>query len=332
MSTPGASRNLIIGLPSKGRLQDNAYAFLARAGLPVHKARGREYVGRLDGIDNVDIAFLSASEIAGNLESGAIHLGVTGEDLIGENLADPASSVELLLPLGFGYADVVVAVPQSWIDVRTMADLDDVARGFHARHKRRLRVATKYLNLTRDFFAEHGITDYRIVESLGATEGAPAAGAAEAIVDITSSGATLTANNLKVLDDGTMLRSQANLVASLRADWSGTSLDAAAGVLRRIEAKKNADDGFIVRARGPFDGAAVASELEQHFNCTADMALSASDGIAELSFFCASDDLHDLTAALHEKGCGAVTAKKPDYIFLAHNELYARLKKRLGSG
>ncbi len=121
--------------------------------------------------------------------------------------------------LGFGFANVVVAVPQAWIDVRSMADLDDVATAFRAAHDRKMRVATKYVNLTREFFSAHGIVDYRIVESLGATEGAPAAGSAELIVDITTTGATLAANGLKIVDDGIMLRSQANLVAARGAAW-----------------------------------------------------------------------------------------------------------------
>ena len=116
----------------------------------------------------------------------------------------------------------MVAAPQSWIDVRNMADLEDVCAHYRARRGERMRVATKYVNLTRRFFNEHGVTDYRIVESLGATEGAPAAGSAELIVDITTTGATLAANGLKTLEDGTILKSEANLVASLRADW-GTS-------------------------------------------------------------------------------------------------------------
>ena len=143
----------------------------------------------------------------------------------------PTSAVELLTPLGFGHANVVVAVPQAWIDVRTMADLDEVAADLRARHGRKMRVATKYVNLTRRFFAEHGVADYRIVESLGATEGAPAAGAAEIIVDITTTGATLAANALKVLDDGVILRSEANLVASLRRPGARAARAAAATVL-----------------------------------------------------------------------------------------------------
>ena len=185
------------------------------------KPRGaRDYRGTINGLDNVEIAYLSASEIASQLARGAVHLGVTGEDLVRESIVDADKRVLLIDSLGFGSANVVVAVPQAWIDVRTMADLDDVTTGFRAQHNRRMRVATKYINLTRTFFAAHGVVDYRIVESAGATEGAPAVGTAEMIVDITTTGATLAANGLKVLDDGVILRSQANLVASRDADWS----------------------------------------------------------------------------------------------------------------
>ncbi|HWL20967.1 MAG TPA: ATP phosphoribosyltransferase, partial [Bradyrhizobium sp.] len=193
----------VVAVPSKGRLQENAEAFFTQAGLALSKPRGaREYRGTMMGYDNVEIAYLSASEIASQLASGAVHLGVTGEDLVRETITDADKRVLLIDSLGFGSANVVVAVPQAWIDVRTMADLDDVTTGFREQHNRRMRVATKYINLTRTFFASHGIVDYRIVESAGATEGAPAVGTAEMIVDITTTGATLTANGLKVLDDG----------------------------------------------------------------------------------------------------------------------------------
>ncbi len=148
-----------------------------------------------------------------------MHLGVTGEDLVREMIPDADKKVVLIDGLGFGFANVVVAVPQAWIDVRDMADIDDVATAFRQHHGRKMRVATKYINLTRDFFSAHGIIDYRIVESSGATEGAPAAGTAEMIVDITTTGTTLAANGLKVVEDGTILRSQANLVAARGATW-----------------------------------------------------------------------------------------------------------------
>ncbi|MEC9403763.1 MAG: ATP phosphoribosyltransferase, partial [Pseudomonadota bacterium] len=191
---------LIIAIPSKGRLQENTHEFFGRAGLKVVQPGGaRNYRGAIKGLPNVEIAFLSASEIARELSDGTVHFGITGLDLVHENIANPESTVHIVTPLGFGPADVVVAVPKAWIDVETMADLSDVASDFRNRHGRRLRVATKYVNLTRSFFAGHGIADYRIVESAGATEGAPAAGSAELIVDITTTGSTLQANNLKIL-------------------------------------------------------------------------------------------------------------------------------------
>lgn len=209
---------ITIAVPSKGRMKDDAIARFAAAGLVVRQpADARSYKTRVEGRDDIEIAFLSASEIARELASGTVDLGVTGEDLVRESVGDWERQMSIEARLGFGKADVVVAVPEAWFDVTTMADLDDVAADFRQRHGRRLRIATKYWRLTQQFFSgSHGIQVYRIVESLGATEGAPAAGSADVIVDITSTGSTLTANRLKVLDDGVILRSQACLVASKR--------------------------------------------------------------------------------------------------------------------
>ena len=173
----------------------------------------RGYRGDIEGLGNAEVMFLSAVEIAQAVKAGTTDIAITGEDLLRDAVPESDRRIEVLLRLGFGPADVVVAVPECWLDVATMADLDDISHAFYARHGRRLRVATKYVNLTRRFFAEKGIAGYRIVESLGATEGAPASGTAEAIVDITTSGATLKANGLRVLDDGVILRSEAVLAA-----------------------------------------------------------------------------------------------------------------------
>lgn len=206
---------LVLAIPSKGRLQTATQELFQQAGLTIAPAGGsRSYRGRVEGVAGVEIAYLSAPEIAREIGAGTVHAGVTGRDQVEETVADFATRAELLVPLGYGHCDVVVAVPEPWIDVETMEDLDDVAASFRPTHGRRLAVATKYVTITRRFFAGHGIADYRIVESLGATEGAPASGAADLIVDITSSGATLLANGLKVLDDGVILKSEAHLVAS----------------------------------------------------------------------------------------------------------------------
>jgi ATP phosphoribosyltransferase len=319
------TQKLIVATPSKGRLQENANAFFARAGLELTQGRGaRDYRGAVAGLESAEVAFLSASEITGRLARGEVHFGVTGEDLVREEIADPDSRVEIIAPLGFGHANVVVAVPQAWIDVRAMSDLADVADGFRARHGRGLRVATKYINTTRRFFAQHGVGDYRIVESSGATEGAPAAGSADLIVDITTTGATLAANALKVLDDGVILRSQANLVASLAAPWSETAREAARVILSRIAAEEAARTTREVRA-----GVALDDDLLAEAERTFGAVLRAREGEAA-TFVCPTKQVATLADWLIAKGARCVTSAKLDYVFNADNALWTRLAARLG--
>lgn len=212
---------LTLAVPSKGRLMEQALDLFKDAGIAIHKSgHVRGYRGEIDSLETVDVAFVSASEIAWQLKVGRAHLGITGEDLVREQMADAEERVDFVKALGFGHADVVVAVPQCWLDVHTVADLDEMSSSFRAAHGRWLRVATKYINLSRRFFGGKGVNDYRLVESLGATEGTPAAGTADLIVDITTTGETLKANGLKILDDGVILNSQATFLASKAAEWS----------------------------------------------------------------------------------------------------------------
>jgi ATP phosphoribosyltransferase len=235
--------------------------------------------------------------------------------------------MELLTPLGFGHANVVVAVPQAWIDVRTMADLDEVAADLRARHGYKMRVATKYLNLTRRFFAEKGVADYRIVESLGATEGAPGAGSAELIVDITTTGATLAANALKILDDGVMLRSEANLVASTRALWTAKAKEAANVVLTRIAAEEEARMSREVRAALDPSLASALAPLVQAFD--ASLPYGPPQG-RELVLHCRAAIVFEIVAALQNIGAHDVTVRTFDYLFRPTNALTERLRRRLG--
>jgi ATP phosphoribosyltransferase len=229
---------LTLALPSKGRLKETCDAWFADAGLVLEQTAGaRGYRGTFQGLAGVEVMLLSASEIASSLLAGDVHLGITGEDLLREAAPELEGRMHLVCPMGFGFADVVVAVSQYWIDVSTMADLDDVCAAYAATHRRRLRVATKYAQLTRGFFAHAGIRDYRIVASSGATEGAPAAGTAEVIVDITTTGSTLKANGLKILDDGVILKSQAQLAASLMADWANGAQAGAEALLSKLSSK-----------------------------------------------------------------------------------------------
>jgi ATP phosphoribosyltransferase len=213
-----------IGVPSKGRLMEQTFDWFGARGLPMRKsADGREYAGVIDGAPDLTLVLLSAGEIPQELSAGRIHLGVTGTDLVQEKIADWSASLHPLSALGFGHADLIIAVPQVWIDVDTLDDLDAAAAAFRARHGFRLRIATKYHRLVRGFLTAHGVADYQLVDSQGATEGTVKNGTAEAIADITSSGETLRANHLKVLTDGLILQSQATLYASRAADWSGAA-------------------------------------------------------------------------------------------------------------
>ena len=231
------SGKLVLALPSKGRLKEQCNAALAKAGCTITRSGpARGYKGEIAELPGVEVNFVSSSEIAQFLKAGSIHIGITGEDLIRESMADADQRVELLARCGFGRADVVVAVPACWLDVRRMSDVEEMALSYRRTHGRQVRVATKYMNMTRRFFTRHDVTGYRIVESLGATEGAPAAGLAELIVDITTTGTTLRANGLKVLDDGVILESQANLFASKSAAWSADLYSLARSIAARLGA------------------------------------------------------------------------------------------------
>jgi ATP phosphoribosyltransferase len=315
---------LRFALPSKGRLQEQVTAWLEDAGLKL-KAGARDYRAALAGEPDVEIKPMSSAEIAGALASGDVHFGITGEDLIRDTVPDSDRVIALLQPLGVGFADVVVAVPRAWIDVTTMADLDDVCTAFHAHHRRRLRVATKYLSLTRNFFAAHGIADYRIVESLGATEGAPAAGVAEAIADITTTGATLAANDLKVLDDGVILKSQAQLAAALCADWSEAVLQTAGRICARIAARELARNCYLLRAAILVNSDKLRAKLAQ----SGISVISAGDDTQTL--LCPRDELSPALALLRELGArGEIAVERVEYVFGERNPPFARLTAALG--
>jgi ATP phosphoribosyltransferase len=312
---------LVIAVPSKGRLKEQVEEWLTDCGLRLEVTGGaRGYLASLKGLPGAQVRLLSAADIADALDAGDVHLGVTGEDLLRERGEDLDERVLLLRPLGFGRADLVTAVPKSWLDVESMADLEEVGHDYLARTGRRMRVATKYLAQTRAFFARHGIADYRIAESGGATEGAPAAGSAELVVDITTTGATLAANMLKVLADGVMLKSQAQLAASLRASWNVEALVAAERLLRIVEARAAALRSATLAwpARDdPAEATVVDSLIAKGASRRPNGLLVDSAGVADASLA--------LTAA----GLGPVTASKPDFVFDVSCAPYATLKARV---
>ena len=298
---------LIIAVPSKGRLKEQVEAWLADCGLDLQAVGGaRGYLGGLKGLPDAQVRLLSAGDIADALDAGEAHLGITGEDLLRERGEELDARVLLLKALGFGRADLVVAAPKSWLDVETMADLEEVAHDYLARTGRRMRVATKYLVQTRSFFARHGVVDYRITESSGATEGAPAAGAAELVVDITTTGATLAANGLKVLADGLILKSQAQLAASLKARWSKSQLAAAERLLRIVEARTAA----LASATLTWPATGEAAEAK-----VVDALVAAGASHRPHGLLVEVGQLAQASLALTAAGLGPVTAARPDFVF-----------------
>ena len=225
-----------LGLPSKGRLMDKTFDWFAARGIRFARTgNDREYAARAEGLDGLELVLLSAGEIPRELAAGRVHLGVTGLDMVREKIAGWEERIEELALMGFGGADLVIAVPAAWVDVTTLDDLDAVAAAFRARHGFRLRIATKYHRLVREHLREAGVADYQLVDSQGATEGAIKNETAEAIADITSTGETLRANHLKVLSGPPVLQSQAALFRARRAQWGPDELAVLKQIRERIQ-------------------------------------------------------------------------------------------------
>ena len=204
-----------IGIPSKGRLRKDVLNIFKKKKLNLVSERGeRDLIGSVKNKSNLKILYLHAREIIERLGDGSLDLGFSGFDLLKESGINTQKKIYVLKKYGFGKANLVIAIPDPWIDVQTVADLEEIAFEFRDKKKKRLRVATKYPNLTREFLFSKGVTQFRLVDSLGATEAYPFTGSAELITDITSTGETLKANNLRVLKDGQILRSEACMLLS----------------------------------------------------------------------------------------------------------------------
>ena len=201
---------LTIGLPSKGRLKDGSIDYLSKNNFKLSSNGGeRNYFAEVENYPNIKIIYLHAKEIIERLGDGTLDVGISGLDLLNESPTNLKKKIEVKKKLDFGSASVVIAVPNDWIDVQTVADLEEVSFNFRDKKNTRLRVATKYPNLTNNFLVSKGVTQYKIVPSLGATETYPFIGSSEIITDITSTGKTLKDNNLRILKDGLILKSQA---------------------------------------------------------------------------------------------------------------------------
>jgi ATP phosphoribosyltransferase len=212
-------KNLItIGLPSKGRLKDKSLSFFNDNGFKILQSnKERNYFASIQNKPNAKIIYLHAKEIIQRLGDGTLDIGISGLDLLKESEKNLQDKISIKQKLDFGGANLVVAVPNDWIDVQTIADLEEVAFDIRSKRNSRLRVATKYPNLTNNFLISKGVTQYKLIPSLGATETYPFIGSSEVITDITSTGKTLEDNNLRVLKDGIILNSKACLLISKKS-------------------------------------------------------------------------------------------------------------------
>lgn len=327
---------LVLALPSKGRLQEQSINFLNGSGFDVRRVgNGREYVSALVGLDDVQVIYLRPDEIPSRVEQGDVHVGITGEDLYREYAEGEPTSALLMPKLGFGGARLVVAVPQSWVDVSTVSDLDEAAMLFHQRHGRSLRVATKFSRLTRAFFAESGIVEYSLVGSSGATEGAPAAGVADFVVDLTSTGTTLAENHLKEIAGGTVLQTEACLIASLRsALWSERAMAALEQFVAQIEARIRATSQLVLRFSIPAKSAAKSKrQLAEKFGCVVNTWLDAPDasdqGRAFVVAYCQRGQLYGAVKFLKSCDATSILVDRGEFIFEGFSPAFETFRKML---
>jgi ATP phosphoribosyltransferase len=316
---------LVLAFPSKGQLWETSQQFLQKCGFDIKRfGNNREYTAELSGVEGVQVSFFRPEEIPVHVQQGEAHLGITGEDLYREFSDGPPASHILIRDLGYGGARLVVAVPRSWIDVSTIGEIDEVAATFHEKHGRSIRVATKFPKQTREFFAKQGIRDYQIVNSLGATEGAPAAGLAEMIVDLTSTGGTLAQNQLKEIEGGTVCETQACLIASTQPGlWTPRTLRALVQIAEQIEAKLRSQTQVTIRfALKPNQYKKVRKMLA---STGLSFPLSESDthgengvsGTEEIEYvaYCSYRQLYQTITLLRKQGCQRVTVQQSEFVF-----------------
>lgn len=323
---------LVLCLPSKGSLADGVSRLFEQCLIPVTRTRGsRSYEGTIAGFSDVHVLLARATEIPSMLDAGQAHVGITGLDLVREHLGEGASPIHVVMPeLGFGRADLVIGVPRTWLDVATMTDLVEVAEDVRHRHQRPVRVVTKFPNLTREFFRAHGLTDYRIVESLGAIEGAPRGGQAELIVDLTSTGATLEANGLKQIDGGTVLRSQASLVAAGSASaWDEARLATLGRLVMLFEASLAAQRQRVVRARFTVPGPAAGDRAALD-ELLVEGTWAEGGGLVELVGRAAVAEVPGLLAALLDAGAVASSVEEPGLLVSAGSTAVPAFRSHLG--
>ena len=234
-----------LALPSKGRMEGETMTFLSEAGLNVAKPNPRQFEATIPVMPDLTVLFQRAGDIVVSVRDGSVDFGITGMDTVMERKGENGEILVMLEALGYGGCTLNVIVPESWEKIRTMADLTKK----RAELGRPLRVATKYPNVSRDFFSKYDLGDVRLIRAEGTLEVAPAIGYADLIVDLVSTGTTLRDNRLRSLDDGLVLESEACLIANRNSLKSQSEvLEKAQQLLEFVVAHLRAADNVSIFA------------------------------------------------------------------------------------
>lgn len=334
------AEDIVLAIPSKGSLYESTLEFLKSAGLPVIYGNQRQYVARLGGVDGIAVLFQRAEEIPVKVSSGSADLGITGEDLFREQTDESEDLLLALRDLRYGHARLVVAVPNNWIDVSTMEDLVELTLSFRLKHNRNLRIATKYPGLSRRFLAKHNLLYYSLVESLGATESAPLSGVADLVIDLASSGTTLSENHLKTLKDGTVISSQACLITSRRiAIWDNEKLRRFESLLDLLESYLRGRDTYNLQATVQSPKLNQLAGLGHPWRIAYSVpiyepssAKSKPEPLAVIHVTCPRAYLHEVIRCLRESGAEQVVVTQSEYVFLEQSASFQQLKHLLKKG
>jgi ATP phosphoribosyltransferase len=336
MSNP----SFTLALPSKGAIAEPTYNFLKDAGLKINKPNPRQYTGTIPSVPNLNVLFQRVTDVVYKVADGTAHIGVTGYDVVAEN---PNDELIIIHPsLGYGHCSLMVAVPETWIDVETMGDLADVALDFREEKQRNIRIATTYIDLTRRFLHANGIHHFTLVKADGAIEAAPTIGYADIVVDLTQTGTTLRENHLRPLADGTIVDSQACLIGNKRLIQNNPELlDTVRILLEHIDAALQGKRyvQLTVNIKGD-DEQKIAHLIAQNpstsglLGPTIAPIYSPNNADSAQRWFTTTITIYkrDLLSAveyLREIGGSQIVAQSVDYIFLSESPTYKQLLTQL---
>jgi ATP phosphoribosyltransferase len=320
------SEKLRLGLTSKGSYEKATIEFLDRAGLSVWRPNPRQYVGRIGELPDVEVLFQRTEDIVHKVADGSIDLGITGYDLVAEHGFDSENLFVVMPDLGFRRCELILAIPEGWLDIASMADLADLSVDFK-RTGRSLRVATKFPNLTREFLHRHGVNYFNLVDAHGALEAAPTLGYADVIADLSETGVTLRDNRLRVIDGGVILKAQASLIASLRTLRNQPAkLEAVRSIVEMSESRLRSRKYRIVTANVQGDSAEqVARHVNQKLETAGEQGPTIADVFSkesasaqrwyEVRVIVPSKYLLAAVDHLREAGSRGITVNSPDYVF-----------------